>query len=77
MVSEIEVRRARKQIIDYVKQHHTPHCWLAAKVMYPVNSTRRLFWLALSAPICIVDKCSNILFYILTLEHTDKANNCK
>ena len=77
MDSEIEVRRARKQNIDYVKQHHTPHCWLPAKVMYPANSTKRLSWLALSAPICIVDERSNILYYVLTLEHTDKANNCK
>ena len=27
--------------IDYAKQHHTPHCWLPAKVMYPANSTKR------------------------------------
>ena len=77
MDSEIEVRRARKQNIDFVKQHQTPHCWLPAKVMYPANSTRRLSWLALSAPICIVDERSNTLYYVLTLEHTDKANNCK
>ena len=29
-----EARQARKKI-NYVKQHHTLHCWLPAKVMYP------------------------------------------
>ena len=37
-----EVRRASKQNIDYTKQHHTPRCWLPAKMMYPANSTKFL-----------------------------------
>ena len=31
---------ARKQNIDYPEQHHTPHCWLSANMMYPANSTK-------------------------------------
>ena len=27
-----EVRRTRKQNIDYAMQHHTPHCWLPNKL---------------------------------------------
>ena len=30
-----EARRAGSKNTDYAKQHHTPHCWLPAKVMYP------------------------------------------
>ena len=37
-----EVRHARKQNIDYGKQHHTPRCWLLVEVMYPAKSTKRL-----------------------------------
>ena len=33
-----EMRRVRKQNTDYAKQHHTPHCWLAAKVMCPAKT---------------------------------------
>ena len=29
--------------IDYARQHHIPHCWLPAKVLYTANSTKRLF----------------------------------
>ena len=47
MVSEVKSsRRARKQNIDYAKQHHTRHNWLPAKVMHPENPTKRLSWLA-------------------------------
>ena len=59
-----EARRARKQNIDYAKQHHTPHCWLPAKVMYPANSTNRFSWLTRSTAIFIVEECSNIYIYI-------------
>ena len=40
--------------IDYAKQHHTPHCWLPAKVMYAANSTKRLSWLTCSTPILLM-----------------------
>ena len=46
-----EVRYARKQNIDYDKQHHAPHCWLPAKVMYPAISTKCFNWLTRSTPI--------------------------
>ena len=36
-----EVRRDRKLIIDYAKQHHTPQRWMPAKAMYPANSLNR------------------------------------
>ena len=39
--------------IDYAKQHHTPHCWLPAKVMYPANSTKRFSWLTRSSSILL------------------------
>ena len=48
-----EVRRARKQNIDYARQHHIPHCWLPAKLMYPANSTKRLSWLTRLTPVYI------------------------
>ena len=50
-----EVRCARKQNNDYAKQHHTPHCWLPTKVIYPANTS----------PIFIVVKRSNINILIL------------
>ena len=53
--------------IDYAKQHHTPHCWLPAKVMYPANSTKRLSWLTRSTSILLmknvqiyIDDCSDL-----------------
>ena len=55
-----EVRRARQQNIDYTKQHHTPHCWLPAKVMHPANSTKHFSWLTRSTPISIVEECANM-----------------
>ena len=48
-----EVRFARKQKNYYAKQHHTPHCCLLVKVMYPANSTKCLCWLTHSSPIFI------------------------
>ena len=55
-----EVKRARKQNIDYGKQDNTPHCWLPAEVMYPTNSTKRCSWLIRSSPIFIVKERPNI-----------------
>ena len=40
--------------IDYAKQHHTPHCWLPAKVMYSANSTKRFSWLTRSSSILLM-----------------------
>ena len=40
--------------IDYAKQHHTPHCWLPAKVMYPVKSTKCFSWLTRSTSILLM-----------------------
>ena len=42
--------------INYAKQHHTPHCWLPAKVMYPAISTKRFSWLTRSTAIFIVEE---------------------
>ena len=50
-----EVKHARKQNIHYTKQHHTPYCWLPAKVLYPTNSTKHFFWLTRSTAIFIVE----------------------
>ena len=54
-----DVRHARKLNIDYTK-HHTPHCWLPAKVMYPANSTKCFSWLTRSTAIVFVEGHSNI-----------------
>ena len=54
-----EMRRAKKQNVDYPK-HHTPHGWLPAMVMYPTNSSKRCSWLTLSTQIFIVEESSNI-----------------
>ena len=55
-----KARRARKQNIDYAKQHHTPHCWMPSKVMYPANSTKSLSWMTRSSPIFYFEERSNI-----------------
>ena len=52
--------------IDYAKQHHTPHCWLPAKVMHPANSTKRFSWLTRSTSILLM---KNVHIYMLTLVH--------
>ena len=57
-----EVKCARKQNINYAKQHHTPHCWLPAKVMLPTNSTKHFYWLTHSTPILLL---KNIQIYII------------
>ena len=49
-----EVRRARKQYIDYTKQHHTPHSWLSTIL------AKRLSWLTRSTQFFIVVESSNI-----------------
>ena len=59
--------------INYAKQHHTPHCWLPAKVMYPAISTIRFSWLTRSTPILIVEKLANIYVYIYTHNHKTSA----
>ena len=46
-----ETKNARKQNIEYAKQHHTLHCWLPANVMYPANATKSFSWLIRSTPI--------------------------
>ena len=56
-----EARRARKQNIDYAKQHHTPHCWLPAKVMYPASSTKGFYWLTRSTSILLM---KNVQIYM-------------
>ena len=67
-----KVRRARKLNIDYAKQHHTPHCCMPTKVMYPANSTKRFSWLTRSTSILIVEERSNIynVIAIYTYIHT-------
>ena len=69
-----DLRHARKQSIYYAKQNHTSHCWLPAKVMYPTNSTKLLFWLTRSTPIFIAEQCSNIHIYNNYNEYS-KNNN--
>ena len=60
MVSEAKSRGVPQKIIDYAKQLHTPYCWLPAKVMYPMNSTKRFFWLTRLIRIFNVEERSNI-----------------
>ena len=43
----------RKNIV-FAKQHHTPHCWLPAKVMYPAISTKRFSWMTRSTSILLM-----------------------
>ena len=45
--------------IGYTKQHHTPHRWLPAKVIYPANSANRFSWLIRSTQI-FLEECSDI-----------------
>ena len=54
ILSEVEARRARKQNIDCAKRHHTRHCWLPAKVVYPANSSKRFSWLTRPTAIFVV-----------------------
>ena len=49
--------------IDYAKQHHTPHCWLPAKVMYPADSTKRFSWFTRSTSILLM---KNVQIYFGT-----------
>ena len=62
MVSEVNSRGEQEsKNTDYAKQHHTPHCWLHAKVIYPANSTKRFSWLTRSASILLM---KNVQIYI-------------
>ena len=55
MVSEAKRRGVQEsKDVDYAKQHHSPHCWLPAKVMYPANSTKRFSWLTRSTSILLM-----------------------
>ena len=56
----------RKQYIDYVKRHHTPHCWFSDMVMYPAISANRFSWLTRSAPISIIEERSNLFIVMQT-----------
>ena len=49
-----------RKMSDYAKQHHTPHSWLPAKVMYPANSLNHFSCLTRSTLIFIVEERSNI-----------------
>ena len=54
MVSEVKRQGVQEsKNIDYAK-HHTPLCWLPAKVMYPTNSTKRFSWLTRSTSILLI-----------------------
>ena len=53
--------------IDYARQHHTPHCWLPVKVMYPANSTKRFSWLTRSTSILLMKNVQIYIYYIYGL----------
>ena len=55
-----EASRARKQKMS-ITPHHSPHCWLPAKVMYPANSTEGVSWLTRSTSILLK---MNVQIYI-------------
>ena len=52
--------------IDYAKQHHTPHCWLPAKVMYPAYSTKRFSWLTRSTSTLLMMNVQILVFKLRT-----------
>ena len=56
-----KVFRYVKSNINYFKQHHTPLCWLPAKVMYPADSTKHFSWLTCSTPIFNDEERSNMI----------------
>ena len=62
--------------IDYAKQHHTPHCWLSAKVMYLANSAKSFSWLTRSTSILLMKnvqmyvQCVQLAFLVLLNLHT-------
>ena len=67
MVLEVKRRGVHESNnIDYAKQHHTPHCWLPAKVMYPSNSNKHFSWLTRS---------TSILFMMNVLIHISNRRN--
>ena len=63
-----EVRRVKRLNIDNTKQHHTPHRWLPAKVMYPANSTNRFSWLTCSTRIFFLGGTLSYI-YISNITH--------
>ena len=69
MVSEVKRRGVQEsKDIDYAKQHHTPHCWLPAKLKHPANSTKRFSWLTRSTSTLLM---KNFQIYNITKD-TDK-----
>ena len=65
--SEVKRRGVQEsKNINYAKQHHTPHCWLPAKVMYPANSTLRFSWLTRSTSILLM---KNVQVYIMPTQN--------
>ena len=81
MVSEVTRRGVHEsKDIDYAKQHHTPHCWLPAQVMYPANSAKRFSWLTrlnynlfdakrsdICAPIKPAVMCSDVQLFVIEM----------
>ena len=63
-----DVRRARKQNIDYSRQRHTPHCWFLVKVVYPTKEANCFSSLTRSTPIFIVEEHSHTHTYIYHIE---------
>ena len=63
VVSEAKRRGVQEsKNIDHTK-HHTPHCWLPAKVMYPTNSIKRFSWLTRSTSTLLM---KNVQIYTLS-----------
>ena len=66
MVSEVKSRGVQEtKNIDYAKQHHNPHCWLPAKVMYPAQSTMRFSWLTRSTSVLLMKNVQIFLLFII------------
>ena len=66
--SSKDVMRVGKQNIVYSK-HHTPHCWLPAKVMYSANLTKRHSWLTRSTPNFFCCGAFNYIHNLVTISH--------
>ena len=66
MVTEVKKRCVQdSKNIDYAKQHHTPHCWLPAKVVYSANSTKRFSWLNRSTSILLMKNVQIIIIMVI------------
>ena len=64
MVSEVERRDVQEsRNIDYAK-HHSPHCCLPTKVMYPADSSKHFSWLTCSTSILLVKNIQIYIYYI-------------